>query len=180
MVATAMVCDLDIREIECDEISSYVQKKQARLMEKDPYEFGDAYTCLGMARTKKLILNYLVGKRDEVATKAFITDLRARLVTIPEIFRESMKQAQESTEFAFDEDGHGVICEAAQGQSAAIKTRIEAARAGGEIVGLFKSGTKVEVLLKAPETQEFLTRLVDLLCPHCAVLLQSELDKTGE
>jgi len=81
----AMVRDLDIREIECDEIWSYVQKKQARLTEKDPYEFGDAYTYLGMARTKKLILSYLVGKRDEVATQLFVADLRARLVTIPEI-----------------------------------------------------------------------------------------------
>jgi hypothetical protein len=105
-------------------------------------------------------------------------DLSAELIT--QHIRESMEQAQQSAEIAFDEDEHGVIREAAQGRSAAIRTRIEAARAGGEIVGLFKSGTKVEVLLKAPETQEFLTRLVDLLCPHCAILLQSELDKTGE
>lgn len=81
----AIVRDLDIREIQLDEIWSYVHKKQARLTEEDPIEFGDAYTYLGMARTKKLILSYVVGKRDEAMTQAFITDLRARLVTIPEI-----------------------------------------------------------------------------------------------
>jgi len=82
---SALVRDLDIREIQLDEIWSYVQNKQARLTEEDPVEFGDAYTYLGMARTKKLILSYIVGKRDEAMTQAFITDLRARLVTIPEI-----------------------------------------------------------------------------------------------
>lgn len=61
------------------------QKKQARVTEADPVEFGDAYTYLGMARTKKLISSYHVGKHDEAHTKAFIADLRARIVTIPEI-----------------------------------------------------------------------------------------------
>lgn len=89
-----LVRDLDIREIECDEIWSYVQKKQARVTEEDPVEFGDAYTYLGMSRTKKLILSYLVGKRDEVATKAFIADLRARLVTIPEISTDGWQSYQ--------------------------------------------------------------------------------------
>ncbi len=80
-----MVRDLDIREIELDEIWSYVQKKQARLTAEDPPEFGDAYAYLAMSRTKKLMIAYRVGKRDEANTRAFVADLRARLVTIPEI-----------------------------------------------------------------------------------------------
>lgn len=80
-----LVRDLDIREIECDEIWSYIAKKQARVTSDDPAEFGDAYTFLGLARTKKLIVSYLVGKRDETATRAFMGDLRARLVTIPQL-----------------------------------------------------------------------------------------------
>ncbi len=78
----ALVHGIDIREIQCDEIWSYVQKKQARVTDK---EFGDAYTYMALSRTKKLIVSYRVGKRDEAQTKAFIADLRARLVTIPEI-----------------------------------------------------------------------------------------------
>lgn len=80
-----LVRNLDIREIQCDEIWSYIQKKQARVTVVDPEEFGDAYSYLAMARTKKLIISYAVGKRDEVTTKAFIADLRSRLVTIPMI-----------------------------------------------------------------------------------------------
>ncbi|TKD08958.1 IS1 family transposase [Polyangium fumosum] len=80
-----LVRDLDIREIELDEIWSYVQKKQARVTAEDPAEFGDAYAYLAMSRTKKLLVSYRVGKRDEANTRAFVADLRARLVTIPEL-----------------------------------------------------------------------------------------------
>ncbi|MRG92815.1 IS1 family transposase [Polyangium spumosum] len=80
-----LVCGLDIREIQCDEIWSYVAKKQARVKPEDPAEYGDAYAYLALARTKKLIVSYRVGKRDEATTKAFVADLRARLVTIPEV-----------------------------------------------------------------------------------------------
>jgi IS1 family transposase len=81
----ALVRDLDIREIECDEQWSFIQKKQARVNDNDPAEFGDSYTYIALARTKKLIVSYRVGKRDEADTKAFVADMRARLVTIPEI-----------------------------------------------------------------------------------------------
>jgi IS1 family transposase len=90
----ALVHGLDIREIECDEIWSYIHTKQARVKDEDPAEFGDAYTFLGMARTKKLIISYHVGKRDEVATQVFTKDLRARLVTIPEISTDGWQSYQ--------------------------------------------------------------------------------------
>lgn len=80
-----LVRSLDIREIEADELWSFVHTKQARVKPEDPPEYGDAYTFLALARTKKLIVSYRVGKRDEETTKAFVGDLRARLVTIPEL-----------------------------------------------------------------------------------------------
>ncbi|MDI1429618.1 IS1 family transposase [Polyangium sorediatum] len=80
-----LVHNLDIREIQCDEIWSFVHTKQARVKPEDPPEYGDAYAYLALARTKKLIVSYRVGKRDEATTKAFVADLRARLVTIPEV-----------------------------------------------------------------------------------------------
>jgi len=82
----ALVRDLDIVELELDEQWSYIAKKQAKVDEtKDPVEYGDSYTYIALARTKKLIVSYRVGKRDEADTKAFIADLRARLVTIPQL-----------------------------------------------------------------------------------------------
>lgn len=73
---------------QCDEIWSYVQKKQSRVTAADPAEFGDAYTFIGMASASKLIISYRVGKRDEENTTAFIKDLRARLTTIPQLYTD--------------------------------------------------------------------------------------------
>ncbi|WP_044248262.1 transposase [Chondromyces apiculatus] len=78
-----MVRDIDVRDVQADEIWSYVQKKQARVTPEDPAEWGDAYAFVAMARTCKLVISYRVGKRDEANTQAFIADLRARLVTVP-------------------------------------------------------------------------------------------------
>jgi hypothetical protein len=105
-------------------------------------------------------------------------DLTAELVTAH--LKRALARADESAEIAFELDEHDVQREAAQGRSAAIRAHVDTVRAAGEIVGLFKSGTKVEVLLKAPETQEFLTKLAELVCPQCALLLQAELDKLTE
>lgn len=105
-------------------------------------------------------------------------DLTAELVT--EHLKRALSRADESSEISFELDEHGASREAAQGRSAAIRAHVDTLRAAGEIVGVFKSGTKVEILLKHPETQEFLTKLAELVCPNCALLLQSELDKLGE
>jgi IS1 family transposase len=78
-----LVRDLSIRDIQMDEIWSYVQKKQARVTAEDDPTWGDAYTWLAIARSQKLIVNYRVGKRDDANAQAFVRDLRARLVTVP-------------------------------------------------------------------------------------------------
>ena len=79
------VRDLDIRDIQADEIWSYIQKKQARLKPTDDPTFGDAYTWLALARAQKIIISYRVGKRDEASAMLFAADLRARLVTVPQV-----------------------------------------------------------------------------------------------
>lgn len=80
-----LVRDLDISDIQADEIWSYIQKKQARVQPEDDPTLGDAYTFLAMATTQKLIISYRVGKRDEANTQAFVRDLRARLVVVPQV-----------------------------------------------------------------------------------------------
>lgn len=80
-----LVRDLSIRDIQCDEIWSYVQKKQARVTPEDDPTWGDAYTWLAIARSQKLIVSYRVGKRDDANAQAFVCDLRARLVVVPMI-----------------------------------------------------------------------------------------------
>ncbi|WP_437624907.1 IS1 family transposase [Sorangium sp. So ce1151] len=81
-----LVRDVDCRTVQVDEIWSYVQKKQARVQPGDSPEVGEAYVFVGMASASKLVISYRVGKRDEENTRAFIADLRARLVTVPQLY----------------------------------------------------------------------------------------------
>ncbi|XXU32015.1 IS1 family transposase [Sorangium sp. So ce887] len=87
-ILSLLLRDVDCRTIQVDEIWSYVQKKQSRVTDTDPAERGDAYTFVGMASASKLVISYRVGKRDEENTSAFITDLRARLVTVPQLYSD--------------------------------------------------------------------------------------------
>jgi IS1 family transposase len=80
-----LVRDLTCVLVQVDEIWSYIQKKQARVTERDPVERGDAYTFVGMATGSKLIISYHVGKRDQEHTDIFVTDLRARLLVAPQL-----------------------------------------------------------------------------------------------
>ncbi|XXR43491.1 IS1 family transposase [Sorangium sp. So ce375] len=83
-----LVRDVDCRTVQVDEIWSYVQKKQARVLPGDSPEVGEAYVFVGMASASKRVISYRVGKRDEANTNAFIADLRARLVTIPQLYSD--------------------------------------------------------------------------------------------
>lgn len=87
-------------------------------------------------------------------------ELTAELVT--QHLAEALSQSKQSSEMAFDEE------ENALGRSSAIKTRIDAAKAAGELVGLFKGSTKLELLLRAPETTALLDAIVEAVCPDCA------------
>jgi len=74
--------DIRCEAIECDELLSFVQKKQRRLTEEDKFtnpEFGDAYTFVGLDPATKLVVSYLVGKRDHLNTNQFIADLSQRI-----------------------------------------------------------------------------------------------------
>ncbi|KYF83308.1 transposase, partial [Sorangium cellulosum] len=83
-----LVRDVDCRTVQVDEIWSYVQKKQARVQAGDSPEVGEAYVFVDMASASKLVIAYRVGKRDEENTRAFIADLRARLVTVPQLYSD--------------------------------------------------------------------------------------------
>lgn len=80
-----LVRDLSPRLIEIDEIWSYVGKKQARVMADDPPWLGEAYTFVGLDATSRLCIAYQVGKRDQSTADAFVADLRARLLVMPQL-----------------------------------------------------------------------------------------------
>ena len=59
-------------------------KKQARgSLPTDPNEWGDNYTFVALARSSRLVINYLTGPRDGTSTFVFVYDMKGRLVTTP-------------------------------------------------------------------------------------------------
>ncbi|MBK9259816.1 MAG: transposase [Polyangiaceae bacterium] len=76
------------RELHCslvtvDEIWSYVAKKQARVTPKDGPDVGEAYTFVALDSSSRFVISWHVGKRNEESAKAFMNDLRSRLVVMP-------------------------------------------------------------------------------------------------
>ncbi len=72
--------------IEGDETWSFIFKKQSRIdPAKDPAEYGDAYTFIGLDALAKLVISWLVGKRTEEDADIFARDMRSRLLYCPHL-----------------------------------------------------------------------------------------------
>ncbi|MCC6553002.1 MAG: transposase [Polyangiaceae bacterium] len=80
-----VVRDLRTPLIQVDEIWSYVGKKEARVTANDPPGIGEAYTFAGIDTLSRLVIAWRVGRRDQETCDAFIADLRARLLVMPQI-----------------------------------------------------------------------------------------------
>ena len=65
-----------VRDVECDELWSFVSKKQKHVRPEDDQNLGDCYVFVGIERNTKLVLNIAMGKRDQRTTDAFIEGLR--------------------------------------------------------------------------------------------------------
>lgn len=86
----ALMRGLQVAILELDEIWAFIAKKQKRLTDEDPPEYGDNYTFIAMAATQKAIVSYLPGKRDALTANDFVTDLRGRIVNRPQITTDGL------------------------------------------------------------------------------------------
>jgi IS1 family transposase len=78
-IAANLSCSL----VQVDEVWSFVGKKQARVTAEDAPGIGEAYTFTALDASSRFIISWRVGKRDEVTARAFMNDVRARLVVMP-------------------------------------------------------------------------------------------------
>jgi IS1 family transposase len=72
-----------VRDVECDELWSFIGKKQKRLRDSDDPNKGDCYTFVAIEKHSKLVLNIAVGKRDQATTDVFIEGLRHATANTP-------------------------------------------------------------------------------------------------
>jgi transposase-like protein/IS1 family transposase len=68
--------NIAVRDVECDEVWSFIGKKEKRVRPEDDQNLGDAYTFVAIERHSKLVLNIAMGKRDQATTDVFIEGLR--------------------------------------------------------------------------------------------------------
>jgi transposase-like protein/IS1 family transposase len=75
-VMAERVRNVEVRDVECDEVWSFIGKKQKRVRPEDDQNLGDCYAFVAIERHSKLVLNVAIGKRDQRTTDVFIEGVR--------------------------------------------------------------------------------------------------------
>jgi len=68
--------NVPVKDVEADEIWSFVGKKEKQVRADDDPNLGDEYCFVAIERHSKLVLNFALGKRNQATTDAFIEGLR--------------------------------------------------------------------------------------------------------
>ena len=71
-----LIVNIPVKDIEADEIWSFIQKKEKQCGPDDDPNYGDAYCFVAIERNTKLVLNFALGKRNQATTDIFIEGLR--------------------------------------------------------------------------------------------------------
>lgn len=90
--------------VELDEAWSFVFKKQAKLDQDDPKEYGDQYSFIALDSDSKAILAYHVGKRNGPNTLGFALDLANRVKGSPQLTSDGFEPYVKSIKAAFGSD----------------------------------------------------------------------------
>lgn len=96
--------DLNVGIIECDEQWDFIAKKQKRVKQGDPSEFGDVWLHVALSATHKAVISYVVGKRDGTYTQELADDLRGRILNRPQITADGYAPYIGAIEAAFGTD----------------------------------------------------------------------------
>src|SRR5208282_2591375 len=87
--------------VQCDEIWTFVGKKQRRVREGDSEEVGDQWVFVAMDAQTKLVPVFTVGKRTEETTWYFIDELAKRVANRIQLTTDGFPFYQRQVEDAF-------------------------------------------------------------------------------
>ncbi len=95
--------NLTSKRIQCDEIWSFCHAKEKNVPDekKGVLGYGDVYTWTAIDADTKLMVSWLVGKRDSDYAKAFMLDVAARLKNRIQLTSDGHKPYLEAVEGAF-------------------------------------------------------------------------------
>lgn len=106
----AAVFDVPVNRLECDEIWSFVYKKQGRLVEGiDDFErMGEIWTWTAIDPVTKFIPSYWVSKQTTANAMAFVRDIKNRIAYTDgvQISTDGLKAYRPAIEEAFGADAH--------------------------------------------------------------------------
>jgi hypothetical protein len=95
----ARMQNLHLGHVQCDELWTFVRKKQGRLTPEEQADdtIGDQFLFVALDQDTKLIPSFLIGKRNKENTEAFMLDLANRMVT-PTVGTRPANRPQISTD----------------------------------------------------------------------------------
>lgn len=98
--------NLNCERVQCDEIWGFCYSKEKNVAPADKgiLGYGDVYTWTGIDADTKLIVSYMVGKRDAEYANAFMNDLTSRLSNRVQLTTDGHKPYLEAVEGAFGAD----------------------------------------------------------------------------
>jgi IS1 family transposase len=110
--ADANIRGVHAKQIQADEIWSFCYAKQKNVPDamKGEFGYGDVWTWTAIDADSKLMLSWMVGKRDALHADAFLTDLAARVEGRPQISTDGLALYRWSIGAAFKgEVDHAVV-----------------------------------------------------------------------
>ncbi len=97
--------DLPCTRLELDELWAFVGKKQRNVTERDGFDKGDAWTFVAIDSGTKLVPSFLVGKRNEECTRAFVEDVARRMRNRVQVTTDGLRTYVAPIGDAFRETG---------------------------------------------------------------------------
>ena len=82
-VMAEKIRNVPVRDLELDELWSFLGKKQKRVRAEDDQNLGDCYVFVAIERHSKLVVNIAMGKRDQATTDIFVEGIRHATITSP-------------------------------------------------------------------------------------------------
>lgn len=98
--------NLNCKLIQCDEIWSFCYAKQKNLPEdkQGVWGYGDVWTWTAIDPESKLVVSYLIGRRDTDCAIMFIADLKTRLANRVQLSTDGLKKYLVAVDAAFGDD----------------------------------------------------------------------------
>ena len=97
----ARMRNLHAAYVQLDEMWTFTGTKEQNLKPDSPPEAGDCYIWIALDADKKAVISYRVGKRYLEDAKAFVADLRGRILNRPQITTDGLVSYIAAVEEAF-------------------------------------------------------------------------------